>query len=181
VQLKKIHITEKQYSNDHKIKHTQYTVYCETPMVVQLIKIFPTISCNFQFTTLFTTVYSSTISWCKISQNPFWYSSLKSISVLYTHIHKRPSAWTRSFSVFQSKSVQDYTSSMHSTFLTHLPLFFNTPVSDKQHKLWNSTLSTIFHQFPLPLFQTLLSSLCSQTKPAYKCKKHSLFLKSTST
>jgi hypothetical protein len=85
---KKIQSTEKQYSNDHKTKHIQYTVHPDTPMVVLLVKIFSTISYNLQFTTLFTAVYSSTIARCTISQNPFWYISIKSISILSSHIHK---------------------------------------------------------------------------------------------
>jgi hypothetical protein len=178
VKLKKIHITEKQYIDDHKIKHIQYTVYPDTPMVVQLIKKFPRISWNFQFTTLLTTVYSSTISQCMISQNPFWYSSLKSISILSCHINKRPSEWKLSFSILQSKSVQVYICSMHSTFLTHFATALRIPVSDKQYKLWNSTLSIIFLQFPLSSLQTLFSSLCSQTKPAYEWQKALHILKS---
>ena len=48
----KRHITEKQYTNNHKIKHIQYTVYTVMPMVAQLIKIFPTILQNLQFITV---------------------------------------------------------------------------------------------------------------------------------
>ena len=113
----------------------------------------------------------STVCWTMNSQNPSWYSSLKSISILSSHIH---TALLNSLfpTCFPIKNLFKITFiPMHSTFLTHLPLFSNTPVSDKQYKLWNSTLSTIFLQFPLYLFQTLFSSLCSQTKPAYKWQK----------
>ena len=47
-----MHTTEKQYTKDHKIKHIQYTVHPEMPMVAQLIKIFPRILQNLQFITV---------------------------------------------------------------------------------------------------------------------------------
>ena len=109
--------------------------------------------------------------WCANSQNPSWYSSLKSISILSSHIHidLLNSLFPTCFPI---KNLFNITFiPMHSTFLTHLPLFFDTPVSDKLYKLWKSTLHIIFFHFPLSLFQTLFSSLCSQTKPAYKWQK----------
>ena len=114
------------------------------------------------------------------SQNPSWYSSLKSISILSSHIHT--DLLNRLFpTCFPIKNLFKITFiPMHSTFLTHLPLFSNTPVSDKQYKLWNSTLSIIFLQFPLYLFQTLFLSLWPQTKPAYKRQKTLPILKSPS-
>jgi hypothetical protein len=36
-----MHITENQYSTDHKTNHIQYRVFPEMPVVAQLIKIFP--------------------------------------------------------------------------------------------------------------------------------------------
>ena len=44
-----MHFTEKQYTTDHKTKHTQYTALPEMSMVAQLIKIFPRILWNLQF------------------------------------------------------------------------------------------------------------------------------------
>ena len=64
------------------------------------------------------------------------------------------------------------------TFSPILPLLFDTPVSHKQYELQNSTLCILFLQFPLYLFQTLFSSLYSQTKPAYKWQKALPILKS---
>jgi hypothetical protein len=52
--------------------------------------------------------------------------------------------------------------------LPTMPQFFDTPVSDKQYKLWNSTKYILFLPVPLSLVQTLFSSLYSQTQPAYK-------------
>jgi len=50
---KKMHITEKQYTTDHKTKHIQYIVFPAMPMVAQLIKIFHTILWKVQFITKF--------------------------------------------------------------------------------------------------------------------------------
>ena len=100
---KKMHITEKLYTTDHKTKHIQHTAFPEMPMVAQLIKIFPRISWNLRFTT----VYSSTISRCIISQNPFWHSSLKSISILSSLIHKGLLNGLVSSPFSNQKSVQD--------------------------------------------------------------------------
>ena len=148
-------------------------------MVAQLIKIFPRILCKLQIILQFMECHSM-VSWSMNSQNPSWYSSLKSISILSSHIHI--GLLNSLFpSCFPIKNLFKITFiPMHSTFLTHLPLFSNTPVSDKQYKLWNSTLSIIFLQFPLSLFQTLFTSLCSQTKPAYKWQKALPIFKSTS-
>jgi 3-hydroxymyristoyl/3-hydroxydecanoyl-(acyl carrier protein) dehydratase len=47
------HITEKQYTTDHKTIHIHYTVFPVMPIVVQLIKIFPTILWKVWFITKF--------------------------------------------------------------------------------------------------------------------------------
>ena len=121
----------------------------------------------------------SMVFWNMNSRNPSWNSSLKYISKLSSHIHT--GLLNRIFpSCFPIKKHFKITfTPMNSTFLTHFPLFLDTPVSDKQYKLWNSTLHIIFLQFPLSLFQKLFSSLCSQTKPSYKWQKTLPILKST--
>ncbi len=85
-------------------KHIQLTAFPEMPIVAQLIKIFPRISWNLRFTT----VYSAMLSWCMISQNPFWYRSLKSISISSSLIHNGllNGLFPSPFSI--QKSVQDY-------------------------------------------------------------------------
>ena len=55
-----------------------------------------------------------------------------------------------------------------------LLLFFATPVSNRQWKLWNSSKCILF--CPLPVFP--VSSLCSQTQRAYKWQKTLPSLKS---
>jgi len=49
-----MHITEKQYTTDHKTVHIQYTVFPVMPMVAQLIELFPTILWKLRFITKFT-------------------------------------------------------------------------------------------------------------------------------
>jgi len=56
-------------------------------------------------------------------------------------------------------------------------LFFDTPVSGWQCKLWNSTKCILF--CPLPVFP--VSALCSQTQWAYKWQKTFPSLKSHSS
>ena len=51
--MKKMHITEKQYTTDHKTTHIQYTVLPVMPMVAQIIKIFSTVIWKIEFITTF--------------------------------------------------------------------------------------------------------------------------------
>ena len=147
-------------------------------MVAQLIKIFPRMSWNLRFTAELMRILFKALS-KHTSQNPSWYSSLKSISILSPHIHKGllngllPSP----FSI--RKSVLDNSTPCMLHSLPILPLFFDTPVYDEWHKLWNSTLCILSSHLLLSLLQTLFSSLCSQTEPAYKWQKTLTSLKSS--
>ena len=88
-------------------------------MVAQLIKIFPRILCKLQIILQFMECHS-TVSRSMNSQNPSWYSSLKSISILSSHIH---TALLNSLfpTCFPIKNLFKITIiPMHSTFLTHL-------------------------------------------------------------
>ena len=98
------------------------------------------------------------------SQNPSPYGSIKSIPILFSHIHiGLPTGHFPLHSLMKNLFTITFTP-MHATSLLILPLLLDTPVSDKQYKLSNYT-------FPLSLIQTLFWSLCSQTKPAYKWQK----------
>jgi hypothetical protein len=81
--------------------------------------------------------------------------------------------------VFQSKICSRLLSL---PFMPHslpiLRLFFDTLVSDKQCKLWNSTKCILFCPIPLSSVQTLFPPLCSQTQAAYKWQKALPSLKS---
>ena len=141
-------------------------------MVAQLIKIFP----NFIELSL---LHNSWEHHPKLfqsmnSQIPSWYSTLKSTKILYSHIHT--GLLNALFpSRFAIKNLFKITLTlMHATFLTNFVLFFNTPVSGWQCKLWNSTKCILF--CPLPVFP--VSSLCSQTQQAYKWQKTLPSLKS---
>jgi hypothetical protein len=89
------------------------------------------------------------------NQNPFSYTSLKSISILSSHIHTGllNGLFPSCLPIINLFNITF--SPMHATFLYHLPMFFIILVSDKQNKLWNSTLCIHFFLFTLSLFQTL--------------------------
>jgi len=109
------------------------------------------------------------------SQNPNWYSSLKSISISSSYIHtgllKDP------FLIFQSiicLNSPSFPCMPHS--LPILSQFFNSLLPDKHYKLSNSTLCILLLPFPLSSSQTWFSSFCSQTKQLINVKKHSPIL-----
>jgi hypothetical protein len=64
---------------------------------------------------------------------------------------------------------------MDATFLTHFATVICYPTIWQS---WNSTLCILYLPFPLSLFQTLFSSLCSQTEWDYKRQKALPSLKS---
>ena len=104
-------------------------------------------------------------------QNPSWYSSLKSISILYAHSH---TGLLDGHFPLRSliKICSQLTSLLRMPHSLHIfPLFSDKLVYDKQYKLWNYTLSILLLPFPLSLFQTLFWSLCSQPEPVYKRQK----------
>jgi len=104
-------------------------------------------------------------------QNPSWYSSLKSISILYAHSH---TGLLDGHFPLRSliKICSQLTSLLRMPHSLHIfPLFSDKLVYDKQYKLWNYTLSILLHPFPLSLTQTLFWLLCSQRETAYKGQK----------
>jgi len=92
---KKMHITEKQYTTDHKTKHIQYTAFPAMPMVAQLIKIFHTIFWKVRFITKFIRMSLKALLKHELSKS-ILIQFLKihfNITLLYSH---RPSEWTLS-------------------------------------------------------------------------------------
>ena len=104
-------------------------------------------------------------------QNPSWYSSLKSISILYAHSH---TGLLDGHFPLRSliKICSQLTSLLRMPHSLHIfPLFSDKLVYDKQYKLWNYTLSSLFPSLNLSLTQTLFWSLCSQPETVYKGQK----------
>ena len=151
-------------------------------MVAQLIEIFPRILRKLRFITQFMrmsfnalVIQSSPKAWTvklhsdTVPWNPFQY---------YPPTFPQP-FWMDSFlPVFQSKICSRLLSL---PFMPHslpiLRLFFDTLVSDKQCKLWNSTKCILFCPIPLSLVQTLFLSLILKHKQLINGKKHSQVLK----
>jgi len=126
------------------------------PMVAQLKKIIPRIVRKLRFITG-SWEHQSTLSQGMSRQIPFWYSSLKSISILSSHI-------CIGLPVFQSKicsRLPSFPCMPHS--LTILQMFFDALISDKQYKLQNSTKCILF--CPIPVFSSniILITLFSKT------------------
>jgi hypothetical protein len=112
-----MHITEKQYTTDHKTKHIQYTVIPVMPMVAQLIKIFPRILWNLWFITQFTRMSFNAL----LKHVSILIQLLKiHFNIILTYSH-RPSEWTFFLSCLPIKNPFKITfTPMHATFLTHV-------------------------------------------------------------
>ena len=117
--IKKMHNTETQYTNYHNTIHTssiQYFLWCQ--WLLSLARYSP------QFYGKYGLLQSSwdchsKLSWSMNSQNPSWYSSLKSISILSSYIHTGllKGLFQSHFPINNLFKITFIP--MHATFLTH--------------------------------------------------------------
>jgi len=101
--------------------------------------------------------WHSKLSWIMNSQNPTWYSSLKSIPISSSYIH----TGLLIFQFIICLNLPSFPCMPHS--LPILSLFFNSLLPDKHYKLSNSTLCILLLPFPLSSVQTLFLSFYYQT------------------